>query len=224
MHGVVVESDTSLLSGFPAESETNYKPNTTPYIRVLPPMTLIMSKKQLNKKEVLAEIKTRLSEGQKRNEILEELSEVYFEKDTIAKLIAMTPSQATIEKHKSINNILLVLLGITILAKLVIGFILMANISIYALPFALLVPIFSVYFAVEVSKYRGYIYNLLGILTIAGMLRGFSNYTTFGVIELIEITLFVLIVGFSFYLGNSMFPNYGLFGSKKDGNGNILLE
>ncbi len=55
MHGVVVESDTSLLYGIPAESaislikkiyepncrfgyiatETNYNPNTTPHIRAL---------------------------------------------------------------------------------------------------------------------------------------------------------------------------------------------
>jgi hypothetical protein len=183
-----------------------------------------MTKKELKKKEALIEITNKLDSGMSREKILEELSTKYYGKDSIAKLIAMTPDNQTKKKYKWLNNVLLGLLGITIILKIIAGIFLLANVSLYAIPFAFLLPIINFLLAVEVSKYRGYIYNILGVLTIAGMLQSIPKYTEFRTFELIDKLIFISITGISLYLAKNMFPNYGFFGPKKDKQGNIQLS
>ncbi len=182
-----------------------------------------MTKKSLNKKEALKTIQIRLEENKPRQEILDELSEQYYDKITISALIASTPYPQTSKKYKSINNILLGLLGLTIALKIVTGILIFSSISLLLMPFAFLLPVIAIWFAREVSKCKGYIYNPLGLLSIASILKTVGNLGTSGIYGILDILMVIAIAAVSFYLGNKMFPNYGLLGPKKDQAGNILL-
>jgi hypothetical protein len=182
-----------------------------------------MTKKSINKKEVAKVIETRLQENIPRKEILTELSEQYFDKKTISILIASTADNQTKEKFKTLNNILLGLLILTIVLKIIVGITLLSSISLFLVPIAFLLPIISIWFAVEVSKFKGYIYNLLGLLAFASIFKALGDMGEAGFFGLIDILIVVAIAGFSFYLGKKVFPNYGLFGPKKDSDDNIIL-
>ena len=71
-----------------------------------------MTKKSLSKyrKEVINQIQNQIDNGIPKQEILDKLSEEYFDKSTISKLIASTTDNQTKSKYKSLNNTLLGLL------------------------------------------------------------------------------------------------------------------
>jgi hypothetical protein len=181
-----------------------------------------MNKKSINHKEVKTIIKEKLDQGISRNEILLELSEIYFDKSSLTGLVASYPNPERIIKYKYLNNILLYFLIITIIFKILVGIILFSASSLLLIPLAFLLPIINIYFAFEVSKYKGYIYNLLGILTVAGILRSLGDLQ--GVYGVLDVMICLFIVLLSFYLGRKMFPNYGLFGVKKNQSGEAILE
>ena len=162
-----------------------------------------MSKKSINKKEVNKSIQEKVNQGISRTEILNELSEIYFDKKTLSLLIAAIPDPTRKEKYKLLN---------------------LAQVSIGLTPFAILMPIINIYFALEVSKYKGYIYNILGLLTIAGILNTMTQLNESGLYGIADLIFGLLIAGLAFYLGNKLFPNYGLRGPKKNTNGEIILE
>ena len=186
--------------------------------------TVIMSKKSINKKEVNKSIQEKVNQGISRTEILNELSEIYFDKKTLSLLIAAIPDPTRKEKYKLLNNVLLGLLLVTIFSKIIVGFSLLAQVSIGLTPFAILMPIINIYFALEVSKYKGYIYNILGLLTIAGILNTMTQLNESGLYGIADLIFGLLIAGLAFYLGNILFPNYGLRGTKKNRNGEIILD
>ncbi|MCZ4696466.1 hypothetical protein DWB61_17520 [Ancylomarina euxinus] len=183
-----------------------------------------MSKKSINKKEVNKTIKDKVNQGVSRIEILNELSEKYFDKKTLSMLIAATPDPTRIEKYKLLNNILLGLIFITIISKILLGFFIFSQISTALIPLAFLFPILNFMFAFEVSKYKGYIYNILGVITVAGIFNVLGKINENIFFGVIDIMIGILIAGLAFYLGNKMFPNYGLIGPKKDSKGEIILE
>jgi hypothetical protein len=182
-----------------------------------------MTKKSLNKKEAFKTIQNRLQENIPRQEILDELSELYFDKKTISAIIASTPDPQTRIKYKALNNLLLGLLALTITIKILVSALLLSSLSLFLIPIAFFVPFMTIWFAIEVSNFKGYIYNLLGLLAILGIFKTISNIGESGIYGIIDIAIMIAISLLSFYLGNKMFPNYGFFGPKKDTNGNILL-
>jgi hypothetical protein len=182
-----------------------------------------MTKKSLNKKEAIKTIQDRILENIPRQEILNELSEQYYDKNTISALIASTIDPQTKEKYQLLNNLLLGLLALTIIAKILIGIVFLSSLSPLLIPVAFVLPIITIWFAFEVSKFKGYIYNILGMLAIAGIFNTISNMRESGIYGLIDVVIVLAICVLSFYLGKKMFPNYGFFGPKKDTEGNFLL-
>ena len=182
-----------------------------------------MTKKSLNKKEAIKIIQDRILKNVPRQEILNELSEQYYDKNKITALIASTIDPQTKEKYKILNNLLLGLLAVTIIAKILIGIVLLSTLSPLLIPIAFALPIITIWFALEVSKFKGYIYNILGLLAIASIFNAISNIRESGIYGIIDVVIVIAICGLSFYLGNKMFPNYGFFGPKKDTEGNFIL-
>ena len=178
---------------------------------------------KLNKKEALSKIQDRLQKNVSRQEILDELSEQYYEKSTIAQLIASTPDPQIKEQYKNLNNLLLGLLALTVLVKILTGIFLLSSVSVFLTPLAFVLPFMSILFAWEVWQYRGYIYNILGLLAIAGMLQTASKVKEFDAYFIIDVLIALSISGLAFYLGKKMFPHYGFFGPKKDADGNVLF-
>ena len=184
-----------------------------------------MNKKSLNAKEINKTIKSELDKGVPRLTILNALSEVYYDKKTIARLIASTPDPLKKSKYQPLNNILLGLLVITIIIKILIGMAVLSTVSLYLIPAAFLFPLISILFAFEVAKFRGYIYKILGILAIAGILKMLSNIGESDmVLLLIDVSVSLIIACLAFFIGAKVFPNYGFLGPKKGSDGDILLS
>ena len=61
-----------------------------------------MTKKSLNKKEAIKTIQNRIQENTPRQEILNELSEQYYDKNTISVLIASTIDPQAKERYKGL--------------------------------------------------------------------------------------------------------------------------
>jgi hypothetical protein len=188
--------------------------------------------KSPDKKEALKIIQTRLNEGKPRKEILEELSNMYEDKSSIAKLIAMTPNSKTKEKYKLLNYILLcfiVLLIIPWYVREMILFFTKQPIEGIAVGFILL--LFCIYCIFRVSKFKGYIYCFLAYLVFLGLGYFLINIIfKSGILAAIDIwdvyfiSISLALGGVAFYLNKKMFPNYGFPGLKRDKNGDYLLE
>ena len=182
-----------------------------------------MTKKSLNKKEALKTIQDSIRANTPRQEILDALSEQYFDKNSIAALIASTIDPQTKAKYKGLNNLLLGLLALTILAKILVGIVLLSSVSPLLIPMAFFLPVLTIWFALEVSKFKGYIYKILGLLAIGSIFMSINTIEASGIYGIIDWVIVIAICVLSFYLGNKLFPNYGLLGPKKDSAGNILL-
>ena len=183
-----------------------------------------MTKKSINRKELIQVIEEKLESKISREEILKELSEQYFDKKTIAMMIASMPNLERKERFKVHNNVLLGLLVFIIFIKLSTGITLLSSVSVYLIPVAFLFPIVTIWLAVEVYHYKGYIYRAIGLLAIASALNTLANLNTAEFLSQIGIISSLTIAAYSFYIGYNLFPNYGMFGPKKDHEGNPLLE
>ncbi len=182
-------------------------------------------KKFLDRKEAVKYIEAELTKGTPRKDILQQLSQQYYGKHSIAMLIASIPNPELKRKYKILNDILLGLLLLIILNKLWYSVILLSNFSFAAVPFIIQL-VFNIYFAYEVTKYNARIYNLIGILALVGIWYLISNLgdTANGVAIILGVLLNLIIAILAFYLSLKIFPNYGFFGPKKDAKGNIILE
>lgn len=152
-----------------------------------------MTKKSLNTKEAIKIIQDRIQNNIPRQEILNELSEEYYDKSTISALIASTIDPKTKEKYKTLNNLLLGLLVLTIIIKILVGIILLSSLSLFLIPIAFVIPILTIWFALEVSKYKGYIYNILGILAIASIFNLIGNIGESGIYGIIDVVVAIAI-------------------------------
>jgi hypothetical protein len=119
-----------------------------------------MTKKSLNKKEAIKTIENRIQEN--------------------------TPRQ---EKYKLLNNLLLGLLALTIFVKILIGIVLLSSLSPLLIPIAFALPILTIWFALEVSKYKGYIYNILGLVAISSIFNTIGNIGDSGIYGIIDLVI-----------------------------------
>jgi hypothetical protein len=140
-------------------------------------------------------------------------------------LIASTPDPQKKLKFRLLNNVLLGLLIATIITKILVGVALLSKVSLFMVPIAFLLPIITILFAYEVANFKGYIYKILGILAMAGILKMLTYIETSNItLVLIDVCVSLIIAGLAFYIGNKVFPNYGLFGPKKAPDGKFLLS
>ncbi len=183
-----------------------------------------MAKQQVRSKEVSKIINSKLQDNIPRQQILDELAELYHGKNTIAVLIASAPTNERKEKYKSLNTILVALLVLTVVLKIVVAALLLSQVSVFLLPIALIIPAFSMWLAYEVSKYKGYIYTVLGMLALASIFKAMANGAAIQVLGILEIGVLLAISGLAFYLRKKMFPNFNFTGPKKDASGAVILE
>jgi hypothetical protein len=184
-----------------------------------------MNKKSLNRKEANKTIQEKIAKGVSREQILNELCEQYYDKSSIAKLIASTPDPMKKEQYNKFNFALLAMLLMTILAKIWVGITVLSTVSLFLIPLAFAFPLLYILFAFEVANFRGYIYRILGLIAIAGIFKILSDLNDSNIVfVLIDIVLSLIIAAIAFYIGHKVFPNYGLLGPRKYSNGEIQLS
>ncbi|WP_276974125.1 hypothetical protein [Flavobacterium filum] len=183
-----------------------------------------MSKKSLDRKAAQTFIVDSRDNGKTDQEIYNELSELYYDKKSVALLITWTVTTENKKKYKVYNNILLGLLGLSILFKLLTVFSLTIQTGqIWTLLLVLIVPLLAGYFMYEIARYNGPIYRFCGMLTIAGFLQTIGKAEN-GTDITINLIFAGAVAGLSFYLDSKMFPNYSPKNLKKDSNGEYILS
>jgi hypothetical protein len=181
------------------------------------------TKKHTTKKELNKLAGQLIQSGKTKQEAFEELSNQYYESDTIARIIGSIPSQETKQKFKVINNVLFILLIVSAVLKVISVIPLLLDTMTGGIIVMLIAPLINIFFAVHVKKMRGEIYLALGILATAGILKTLQNVLEVGPIALIDTTVIVAICILAFYIKSKAFPNFGFSGIKKGKNGEYLF-
>ena len=183
-----------------------------------------MSKKSLDRKSAQKFIIDSRTNQKTDQEIYNELSQLYYDKKSLALIITGTVKPENKNKYKLYNNILLGLLCLVIISRLILVF----NLTIETgqplmLLLAFIVPLFSAYFAYEIARYNAPIYRICGIMTIVGFIQSVGKLD--GRIDILISLIFTsLIAGLSFYLDSKMFPDFSPKNLKKDENGEYILN
>ena len=181
-------------------------------------------------RQVLEVIEQKLNTGIGKQEIFEELSQNYSYEYTVAQLVAMTPPHSLKQRYKRLNQILIALLLFAALVKVLVALPILSRLPAVAFPLLILVPALNVWFAMEIAKFKGYIYRPAGLLALAALFKailpedGIASYGLAGwVIYGLNCLLILAIAVLAFYLAKRLFPNYGLLGPKRDPKGNYLF-
>lgn len=192
----------------------------------------------MKSKEALSLIEERFKEGKNRGEIFSELStKVKFRSDLL-QYIAMVPDYDIKQKYKIVNSILFYLLVLVSITSIINIFLLLLSDSFSIVKAAVIISVMIpssftfvlIYGAVQVRKFRGNIYCILGGLGVANLLLKFSQYDKLSLSHnmagiALELMLgaipMLLIVVLSYYIGKRVFPYYNTFGQLKDTELNI---
>lgn len=180
-------------------------------------------------REIVKSIEKLIKEGHTKDAIFIILTKQYEDKNLIAKSLCRFADKDTREKNKLLNSILialLVILGI-------INFLSMFG-TIPDLPISLLLIMaffMPAIFIIEVSKYNGLSYNVLFFWTLAAGFKSLENnlrevqFSSTPFYMTISLFIFIFSIPIlAFFLRKRMFPNIGLWGPRKNENGEIMYN
>ena len=168
-------------------------------------------------------IDDRRSEGKTDQQIYAELSDHYDNKKNLALLITGTATVQNRAKYKLYNNILIGLLGLTLLFRLTGAFSLVAGGEILGFVISLVGILLPALFIYGFIHYMGAMYRLCGILTVLAIVQLLARANFDGLV-MIDLIILVSMAFLSFYLGSKMFPNFSPGKLRKDENGAYLLS
>jgi hypothetical protein len=166
-------------------------------------------------------IEKELEAGVNRSEILEKLSqENRSDTAKYAYMLASIPYPERRRKYLKINAILflslLVLPCLVVMAEWPIDI----QKSTLFITIKVVVPLVLSYF---VYHFHGGVYRLLGAWCLIDLLESLMLLEFTTGFELAKVTLLILIIGISFYVGKKAFPNLRFLGPKQDPEGRYLL-
>lgn len=161
--------------------------------------------------------------GKNDQQIYDELSGQFEHKKNLALLITGTAAPQNREKYKLYNNILIGLLGLTVLFRLMAIGSLMSENGILGLVLSLVGIALPALFIYGFINYMGAMYKFCGFMTILAIVQLLAR-GNFEILVLIDLVILVAMAGLSFYLGSKMFPNFNPGKLKKDENGGYVLN
>ena len=188
-----------------------------------------MNKKSLDVKTAQKFIIESRNNGMTDQEIYNELSQQYFDKQSIAGLITATVTSESMSKYKVHRYILLgliVLVTVFYLLSLIdfsnftseIGFILPITLLLSASIYMYVMLIKYMY--AEVFKFCSIGAIWVAIRFLCDLRYDFVNHTY----QLIGLIIIVLVVVLSYYISRKMFPNRRLKKLKRDSNGEYIFD
>jgi hypothetical protein len=185
-----------------------------------------VSKKSVDKKAVIAQIKSMRMEGRSDTEIYAKLSGEYYDRKTVATIITATVTEERKQKYKDAQVTLLVMLGLTIVFKLLMGAALLVNDqNVMTLILAILLPAVNIYLFVKVLQYEASIYRACGFVALMGLTRILNGSAQeAGWAIAVDVLIIALIVGLSYHLDSKLFPLYSPQKMKADANGDFRVE
>jgi hypothetical protein len=167
-----------------------------------------LDKTSINRKTLIPLIDAARDSGKTDQEIYFDLTDKYYDKKGVALLITGTATRENKEKFKGLNNLLVGLLGSSIILKVLM----ILTMSIVAgeawfLVLVFIAPLFSGYFMYEIAKYNGPVYRLCGIITIATFMQSIEHLNN-ATDTVLNVAFVAAIAGLSFYLDSKLFPDY----------------
>ncbi len=186
-----------------------------------------MKKSPIDYKEIQRFIIESRENGKTDQEIYNELAPKYYDKKTLALLIRGTVTKERKEKYKTLNNVLLSLIGLLILFQIIwiISFFYVTYYKSWPLISIFVIPLFSIFLFYQVYRYNVVIYKPMGIFAILLILSS-SNFAVnsnwLGTI--VSLLLGGGITFLSFYLSNKLIPGYKPRKLKRDANGEYILD
>ncbi len=163
------------------------------------------------------------SEGKSDQEIYNELSDYFPSKKNLALLITGTASKQDIDKYKVLNNILIVLLGLTIVSRFIAIFYLISAGEWLSAVFMLLGMSLTALVMYAVFTHMGGFYKAFGFLSLLSVLKTLTGYSG-SFLELLELAILIPIPILCFYLGAKLFPKFKPNKLKKDADGAYILN
>jgi len=182
-----------------------------------------MIKKGIKRKEIEGITSEKQNKGLTKQEIYNELKEMYFDKNRLAIIIASTVNIHRKNKFKSLNLMLMILVSLAALIKVTVLFSLTNNLILvaFSITIALLINFWFVY---QIYRYRPFIYSYIGFLILFQEIRYLLEIefiSNWGVFEMI---FYLFVAVFSIIVKEKLFPKFGLFRPEKDKKGNVIFD
>lgn len=184
----------------------------------------------MKKKEILQLIEVRLREGHSKKDIYDELLLKMSPKANLLQYVAMVPDFSDRKKYQKINLFLFWTLLLIFIWKFILSILLINFFNPQTIPSLILfdwihfvVPIFVIWVAIEVWKFRGYIYKIICMLGILDLMLNINYLTKFVSYTVFTVTLWALFtfttliaVILAYLIGKNVFPYYGWPGLKPE--------
>lgn len=184
-------------------------------------------KKDITKKELLKLIEVKLNKGGSKADVYKEILDSYsvekLDADAVPRAIAYFPDADLRLKYKKQNTILYMLLFIAAVFKVVSSIPSLFNLQAIGILLMVFLPFVNIWLAMEVMKTRAYVYRVIGVLAIAGLLNSLTLIESSGLWVLIDALVLGCVSFLGFKLGKVMFPNYRYSGPAKDEDGEWLM-
>lgn len=174
----------------------------------------------MNKKEIRKIAQQKMSEGKSHQESFDEIHSEYakVDREDIANIIQNIPSLEAITKLKRTHVLLLVLLGISILFKVVAGLpVLLENGSDWLdILYVCWIPIFTIPLIYAIAIHQIQFYSAIVPITIIGPLNHYKGLSQElpDALFLIDLCLAAGILGLSFYIITKMTTTYKIVKEK----------
>lgn len=183
-----------------------------------------MELKQLHGKTAIVWINKRRKENYTNQQIYNELTKVYEEKEEIARLIANTPTEAKKDEYRTTNNILFIILILGAVVKVGLGITFAENYLDYI--FVMLFPIFFLVMAYIVYTYSIIEYKDAMKFIVLSWLHFFLRKGGDGAIDpsIVFDIIYNLILLFLFFYLYSALTEDSQSEFKKDKNGEFILD
>jgi len=165
----------------------------------------------MTKKEVRRAAKQSILNGKTKQETFEELKMTsYRSAEDLAKIIRNIPSLKARKKYKTLNNILIVLLSLTIAFKIMAGIPIIIENGIKWIPILFLLPIINILLLIGIATYSPGGHKAVALLTLLGVFQLIGNIVgkPFEPFILIDFAIAAGLIGISLYLNSKLFPDY----------------
>ena len=184
-------------------------------------------KKVITKKELLKLVEVKLNKGIPKKEVYKEISGSFslekLDSNSLPRTIAYFPDADLKLKYKQENTMLYMLLFVTAVFKVVGSIPALFDLQAIGILLMVFMPFVNIWLAMEVMKTRAYVYKVIGILAIAGLLNSLTLIQSSGWWIILDVILLGVISFLGFKLSKVMFPNYRYSGPVKDENGEWLM-
>lgn len=163
------------------------------------------------------------TEGKSDQEIYNELSAHYPSKKNLAILITGTATEQDKHTYKMLNNVLIVLLAITIVSRLIGSFYLISAGEWLTVFFMFLGILLTGLVMYAVLNYMGAFYKPFGFLSALSVVKALTGFSG-SLLEFIDLAILIPIPILCFYLGANLFPKFKPNKLKKDLEGAYILN